>query len=99
MERRISINWFRMHNIQVFQLIEQKRLHGEILQHLKTLMEINTKVRWNTPNDFLPFTFYLGHIRDAYQSYGYHSCKSISFLHYPFHSLRLDSIGIQCSTK
>ena len=36
--------FFRMRNIQVFQLIERKGLHGEILQHLEALMEIDRKV-------------------------------------------------------
>lgn len=67
MERQSLIGLFRMHNIQVFQLIENKRLHGEILQHLKTLMEINTKVRSNTPSiDFLRLPFHSDHIRHAY---------------------------------
>ena len=67
MERKFLIDLFRMHNIQVFQLIENKKLHGEILQHLKTLMEINTKVRSNTLwTDFLRLRFYSGDIRHAY---------------------------------
>lgn len=36
---------FRMGNVQVFQLIERKKLHGEILQNIETLMSIDKKVR------------------------------------------------------
>ena len=66
---------FRMHNIQVFQLIEQKKLYGEILQHLKTLMEIITKVRFaSILSPHFPRRC-LGHIRHVAQSYGHHPCE------------------------
>lgn len=34
-----------MGNIQIFQLIERKKLHGEILRHIETLMSIDKNVR------------------------------------------------------
>jgi hypothetical protein len=37
--------FFRMGNIQIFQLIDRKKLHGEILPHIEKLMSINKNVR------------------------------------------------------
>jgi hypothetical protein len=34
-----------MGNIQVFQLIERKKLHGDILKNIATLMSIDKNVR------------------------------------------------------
>jgi hypothetical protein len=34
-----------MGNILVFELIERKKLHGEILQHIEKLMSIDKNVR------------------------------------------------------
>ncbi|CAF1151020.1 unnamed protein product [Rotaria sordida] len=36
--------YLKMGNIQIFQLIERKKLHGEILPHIETLMSINKNV-------------------------------------------------------
>lgn len=39
----------RMRNIQIFQLIERKKLHEEILPHIETLMAIDEHVSQTRP--------------------------------------------------
>jgi hypothetical protein len=41
-----EVMFFRMGNIQIFQLIERKKLHEEVLQHIEKLMSIDQKVRF-----------------------------------------------------